>query len=69
MVEIIKDYAKVEHLMRLVSDSQKFAKPKDKLTALVDKYSEYFSEELLEDELEYAVAAKMPEIPKYKKLK
>lgn len=69
MVEIIKDYARVEQLMSFVSDSQKFARPKDKLTALVDKYSQYISEELHEDELEYVVAAKMPDVPKYKKLK
>lgn len=69
MVETIKNYAKVEHLMYVVSGNQKFARPKDKLTALIEKYSEYLTEELSEDELEYAVAAKMPDVPKYKFLK
>ena len=69
MVEAIKNYAKVEHLMYLVSENQKFARPKDKLSALLDKYSEYLTEELSEDDLEYATAAKMPEVPKYKSLK
>lgn len=66
MVEVIKNYAKIEQLMYVVSESQKFARPNDKLSALLDKYSEYLTEELSEKDLEYAVAAKMPEIPKYK---
>ena len=69
MIEAIKNHAKVEHLIYLVSENQKFARTKDKLTALIDKYSEYLTDELSEDELSYATAAKMPEIPKYKTLK
>ena len=68
MVEVIKNYAKVEHLMYLVSENQKFAGHKDKLSVLLGKYSEYLTEELSEDDLEYVVAAKLPEVPKYKSL-
>ena len=69
MIETMKNYSKVEKLMYIISGNQKFARQKDKLTALIDKYSEYLSEELSEGELEYATAAKMPEIPKYKLMK
>lgn len=69
MIEAIKNHAKVEHLIYLVSENQKFARTNDKLTALIDKYSEYLTDELSEDELSYATAAKMPEISKYKTLK
>lgn len=66
MVDTMKSYANVEKLIYTVSKSQKFIQQKDKLTLLLDKYSEYLSEELSEEELCYAAAAKMPEIPKYK---
>lgn len=69
MIEEIENYAKIEHIMCLVSENQKFARPKDKLSALLDKYSEYLTEELSEDDLEYVSAAKMPEVAKYKFLK
>ena len=69
MVEVKKSYAKVEHLIYVVSENQKFAKTKDRLTALIEKYSDYLTEELLEVDLEYAAAAKMPNVPKYKKIK
>lgn len=69
MVEAIKNYAKVEHLIYRVSEGQKFARPNDKLSALLDKYSKYLTEELSENDLEYVAAAKLPEIPKYKALK
>lgn len=69
MVKTINDYVNVEKLICLIAENQKFAKPKDKLTALIEKFSGYMSEELDEDELAFATAAKMPEIPKYKTLK
>ena len=69
MIETMKNYSKVEKLMYIISENQKFAGQKDKLTVLIDKYSEYLSEELSERELEYVAAAKMPEIPKYKLMK
>jgi len=68
MVETVKSYTKIEKLIYTVAESQKFMQTKDKLTILLDKYSDYLSDELSEDELSYAVAAKMPEIPKYKSL-
>lgn len=68
MIETIKDYTNVEKLIYTVSKSQKFIKSKDKLTMLLEKYSDYLSDELSEDELSYVTAAKMPETPKYKNL-
>lgn len=69
MIETIGNYENAEKLMCLISDSQKFAKPNDKLTMLIEKYSGFINSELREDELECVTAAKMPDIPKYKKLK
>ena len=69
MVKTLDNYANVEKLLCLVAENQKFAKPKDKLTTLIEKFSCYMSEELTESDLEFATAAKMPEIPKYKTLK
>ena len=69
MVKTSDNYANVEKLLCLVAENQKFAKPKDKLTTLIEKFSCYMSEELAEEDLEFATAAKMPEIPKYKTLK
>ncbi len=69
MVEGKKSYAKVEQLLYVISENQKLVKTNDRLTTLIEKYSDYLTEELSEVELEYAAAAKMPEIPKYKKLK
>lgn len=66
MVDTMKDCTNVEKLIYTVSKSQKFIQQKDKLTLLLDKYSNYLSEELSEEELCYATAAKMPEMPKYK---
>ena len=56
----------VEKLICLVAGVQKFSRPNDKLTSLVDRYSDYMSEELSEDELMLATAATMPAVPKYK---
>ena len=69
MVKTLENYTNVEKLLYLVADNQKFAKRKDKLTTLIEKFSCYMSEELAEEDLEFATAAKMPEIPKYKTLK
>ena len=69
MVKTVNNYANVEKLIYLVAENQKFAKPKDKLTALIDKFSDYMSEELDEDDLAFAAAAKMPDVPKYKTIK
>lgn len=69
MVKTVNNYANVEKLIYLVAENQKFAEPKDKLTSLIEKFSDYMSEELTEDDLAFAAAAKMPEIPKYKTLK
>lgn len=69
MVKTVNNYANVEKLIYLVSESQKFVRPNDKLSALLGTYSEYLTEELSEDDLEYVTAAKMPKIPKYKILK
>ena len=69
MVKTLDNYANVEKLLCLVAENQKFAKSKDKLTTLIEKFSGYMSEELLEEDLEFVAAAKMPEIPKYKTLK
>lgn len=69
MFKVTNDYTNVEKLICLVAENQKFARPKDKLTTLIDKFSGYMSEELTEEELEFVAAAKMPEIPKYKTLK
>ena len=66
MVKTLENYTNVEKLLYLVADNQKFAKPKDKLTALIEKFSDYMSEELDENDLAFAVAAKMPDVPKYK---
>lgn len=68
MVKTLDNYANVEKLLCLVAENQKFAKSKDKLTTLIEKFSGYMSEELLEEDLEFVAAAKMPEIPKYKTL-
>lgn len=69
MVKTVNNYANVEKLIYLVAENQKFAKPKDKLTALIEKFSDYMSEELDEDNLVFAAAAKMPDVPKYKTIK
>lgn len=69
MVKTVNNYANVEKLIYLVAENQKFAKPKDKLTALIEKFSDYMSEELDEDDLTFAAAAKMPDVPKYKTIK
>lgn len=69
MVKTVNNYANVEKLIYLVAENQKFAKPKDKLTALIEKFSDYMSEELDEDDLAFAAAAKMPDVPKYKTIK
>lgn len=69
MVKTLDDYSNVEKLLCLVAENQKFAKPKDKLTTLIEKFSCYMSEELSEEDMEFVAAAKMPEIPKYKFLK
>ena len=69
MLKILDDNAKVEKLLCAVAENQKFARPRDRLTMLINKCSDYMSEELSEDDLEFAVAAKMPEVPKYKRLK
>ncbi|MCI5605253.1 MAG: hypothetical protein MR413_06350 [Clostridia bacterium] len=69
MVKTVNNYANVEKLIYLVAENQKFAKPKDKLTALIEKFSDYMSEELDEDDLVFAAAAKMPDVPKYKTIK
>ena len=69
MVKSIDNYASVEKLICLAADYQKFSKPKDKLTTLIDKFSDYMSEEITEEELKCVAAAKMPDVPKYKLLK
>lgn len=69
MVKTVNNYANVEKLIYLVAENQKFAKPKDKLTALIEKFSDYMSEDLDEDDLVFAAAAKMPDVPKYKTIK
>lgn len=69
MVKTLNNYANVEKLLCLVAENQKFAKTKDKLTALVEKFSDHMSEELDEDDLAFAAAAKMPDVPKYKTIK
>lgn len=69
MVKTVNNYANVEKLIYLVAENQKFAKPKDKLTALIEKFSDYMSEELDEDDLVFAAAEKMPDVPKYKTIK
>ena len=69
MLKNIENYENVEKLICMVAENQKFAKSKDKLTSLLEKFSGHLSEELSEEELEFVTAAKMPEIPKYKKLK
>ena len=53
----------------MLANHHEFAKPKDKLTMLIDKFSDYLSDELSEEELEFAVAAKMPDVPKYEIMK
>ena len=68
MIKPFQNYANVEKLINLVADSQSLAKSDDKLTALLEKYSSYMSEELNEDELDIVTAAKMPAIPKYKQI-
>lgn len=69
MVKTLENYTNVEKLLYLVADNQKFAKSKDKLTTLIEKFSCYMSEELIDNDLNFVTAAKMPEIPKYKILK
>lgn len=61
-------FTNVEKLIMLIAEAQKFSRPKDKLAALIDRYSDHMSEELSEDELMLAAAAKMPDVPKYKLL-
>ena len=69
MVKIINNYENIEQLIYLVAENQKFAKPKDNLTALIEKFSDCISEELNEDDLAFVAAARMPDVPKYKTLK
>ena len=68
MFNSTNNYANVEKLICLVADNQNFAKPKDKLTEIIEKFSEYTSEELSEDDLLFVAAAKKPDIPKYKQM-
>lgn len=57
-----------EKLLNIIADNQKFSSKRDKLTALIEKYSDGSSQELSEEELCFAAAAKMPTVPKYKTL-
>ena len=66
MIKAFENYADVEKLLTLAAKTQKFIPPQDGLTEVIEKYSEYMSEELTEEELEFAAAARMPEVPKYK---
>ena len=68
MIKLFGNHANVEKMIKLVADNQSFTKSNDKLTTLLDKYSNQMSEELDEDELDIVAAAKMPAIPKYKQL-
>lgn len=69
MLKIVDDFGNVEKMLYMVAENQKFAKQKDNLTSLVEKFSVYTSEELSEEELDFVAAAKMPETPKYKNMK
>lgn len=69
MINISENYTNVKKLIRLLAENQKFAKPKDNLTKLIQQHSSYLSEELSDDELYLATAAKMPAVPKYKLIK
>lgn len=65
----MEDNSQIEKIIIVLANHHEFAKPKDKLTMLIDKFSDYLSDELSEEELEFAVAAKMPDVPKYEIMK
>ena len=67
MKKPVNDYSEIEKIITFIAEQQSSIKPEDKLTEMLnDKFSDYFGEELSEEELEFATAAKMPDIPKYK---
>jgi len=68
MVKIFENNTNIEKIISMVADNQKFAKKRDRLTDIVEKFSGQVSDELTEDDLEFVAAAKMPAVPKYKQL-